>query len=200
MTALPAKKLATYEDLLRLPEHVVGEILDGELIVSPRPAPRHAAASSGSGADVYAAFHRKSGGPLGPGGWWILDEPEIHLHRQILVPDVAGWRRERLPALPARPWFELAPDWVCEVISPHSGRRDRIQKARIYREFGVEWYWLIDPLQQTVEVWHGQGERWLVEGVWGGDDGEARMPPFDATPLDLSRWWEGGPPEETQIP
>lgn len=186
----PAPCLATYEDLLDLPENVVGEIIDGELIVSPRPAPAHANAKSCAAMDL-GPYHRQAGGPHGPGGWRILFEPELHLGRHILVPDLAGWRRERMPMLPKTAWFELVPDWICEVVSPSSGRRDRMQKGRIYREFDVQWFWLVDPAQQMIDVWRGDGPRWVVEGTWGGDDAEARIPPFDGVPLDLARWWEG---------
>ena len=146
---LAARKPATYADILALPDHVIGEILDGELVVSPRPAPRHTRAGSAIGQDL-SAFDRKSGGPPDrPGGWWILDEPELHLHDSpIVVPDLAGWRRGGMPTLPDTAYFETPPDWVCEVISPKSGGRDRIQKARIYLECGVEWFWLVEPLAQ----------------------------------------------------
>ena len=109
------RRPATYDDVLKVPNHLVAEILDGELHVSPRPSPRHAAASSGLGGALWGPFDRGRGGP---GGWRILDEPELHLAADVLVPDLAGWRRDRLPTLPEQPYFDLAPDWVCEVISP----------------------------------------------------------------------------------
>lgn len=196
MAPAPARKPATYQDLLRLPENVVGEILDDELVVSPRPAPAHAWSSSVAGSDLVGPFHRRPGGPGGPGGWWVIFEPELHLGRQVLVPDLAGWRRERMPVRPATAWIELAPDWACEVLSPRSARRDRLQKMRIFGEEGVRWIWLVDPIARTVEAYERQGEHWLLLGNWGGDDPEARIPPFDAVAIDLGRWWEGGPPEE----
>lgn len=196
MTALAARAPmpATYDDLLALPEHLIGEIIDGDLIASPRPAPAHAAATSSVGSALHAPYHRRSGDPNGPGGWWILDEPELHLGRHVLVPDLAGWRRERLPALPETAYFALPPDWVCEVVSPGSVRRDRVQKMRIYGEFGVAWLWLVVPEQQLVEVFERQGDRWLLAGTAVGDEAEARLPPFDAVPLDLARWWDVGDP------
>ena len=140
-----------------------------------------------------APFDGKRGGPPDrPGGWWILDEPELHLGPHVIVPDLAGWRRERMPSLPDTAWFETTPDWVCEVISPSPSRRDRIQKARIYRECLVEWLWLVDPLAQTVEVMHAETGRWVVMGGWEGEDAHARMPPFDAVAIDLARWWDSG--------
>ena len=193
MEALKLREV-TYADIAALPEHLIGEIIDGELIVSPRPAPKHALAATKTSQDL-AGYDRKAGGAAGPGGWWILFEPELHLGRHVLVPDLAGWRRERMPKMPQTAFFEVAPDWICEVVSPQSGRRDRIQKARIYAEFGVEWFWLVDPAQQVIEVWHREGQRWIVEGTWGGDDAEARVPPFDGVAIDLARWWETG--EET---
>jgi len=189
--AAPQQKLATYQDIIDLPAHVVGEIVNGELVVSPRPAPAHAGASSVAGMDVGNAYHRKPGDPAGPGGWWIYDEPELHLGRHVLVPDLAGWRRERMPTRPTTAWFELAPDWVCEVVSPKSAGHDRIAKARIYLQEGIEWFWLVDPTNQYVEVLHNAGEHWIVRGTWSGDDAAAHIPPFDAVPIDLARWWEG---------
>lgn len=188
----PATKPVSYADILALPQHVVGEIIDGELHVSPRPAPRHAVVATDVTVAIGKGFGGRAGGGDTPGGWWILAEPELHLGRDVLVPDIAGWRRERMPRIPDTAWFELAPDWVCEVLSPSTGRRDRIQKSRIYRRVGVPWMWLIDPLQQTVEVYRGDGEHWVQEGVWGGDDKEAKMPPFDAVAMDLARWWDDG--------
>ena len=113
--APPAIKPATYDDLFELPEHIVGEIIGGRLITHPRPAPKHARAYSSLGIELGGAFDL---GRSGPGGWWILDEPELHLDADIVVPDLAGWRRERLPKLPGTVWFELAPDWIGEILSP----------------------------------------------------------------------------------
>src|SRR5947209_1469025 len=112
----PKRRAATYDDLRHLPENVVGEIIDGELIVSPRPSVPHSVAASVMGGDLNNSFHRPGGGG-GPGGWWILDEPELHLGKDVIVPDLAGWRRERMPRMPNAAAVELAPDWVCEVIS-----------------------------------------------------------------------------------
>src|SRR5512142_1994617 len=120
---------ACYEDILRLPSHVVGEIVDGELVVSPRPGPRHALAASSLGIEIGGPFGRGRGGP---GGWIILDEPELHLGQQVLVPDLAAWRRERMPSLPDTAWFTLAPDWVCEVLSPSTAIVDRTGKQEAY--------------------------------------------------------------------
>ena len=189
-SASPKSRPASYEDILRLPENVVGEIVDGELIVSPRPASRHALASSVIGAEVAGPFHRGRGGP---GGWVILDEPELHLDTQVLVPDLAGWRRERMPTYPDVAWFSLAPDWVCEVLSPSTALIDRTRKQDIYREHGVAWLWFVDPAARTIEVLSHGEHGWMVIGTFGGE-GEARIPPFDAVAIEVGALWDIKPP------
>ena len=185
---------ATYEDILRLPENMVGEIVDGELVVSPRPGPRHALASSSLGIEIGGPFSRGRGGP---GGWIILDEPELHLGPQVLVPDLAGWRRERMPALPDTAWFTLAPDWVCEVLSPSTAIVDRTGKQDIYRAQGVPWLWFVDPAARTIEVLSRAEQHWILAGSFGGS-GERRIPPFDAVPIDVGALWDDpGPPQNT---
>jgi len=176
---------ATYDDLLALPEHVVGEIIDGELIVSPRPAPRHAVATSALGGELGPPYH---GGRGGPGGWWILDEPELHLGNEILVPDLAGWRRERLPVMPETAYFTLAPDWICEVLSPGTARLDRQRKLAVYAREAVTHAWLLDPIERTLEVLRLDGQQWVIVAVYAGDD-EVRAEPFEATSLALARLW-----------
>ena len=196
-----ARKPAEYSDIVALPPHVVGQIIDGELIVSPRPAGAHASASSAMGADINAPYHRRKGSPGGPGGWWILFEPELHLGGHVLVPDLAGWRRERMPAKPAAAWFSLPPDWVCEVISPSSAGRDRIRKSRIYRQQGVEWMWIVDPDQRSVEVYQAAGEHWMLLSLDLGDERATRLPPFTEVAIDLLRWWgEDDLPPEGESP
>lgn len=145
---LPLEKSAAYEDLFKLPPHQVGEIIHGSVYAHPRPAPRHARAYSILGKELVGPYDQ---GGSGPGGWWILDEPELHLGRDILVPDLAGWRRERLPALPETAWFELAPDWLCEILSPATARLDRVEKLPIYASHGVGHVWLVDPDLRTLE-------------------------------------------------
>ena len=183
---MPPRKGATYDNLLALPENVVGEILGGELVVSPRPAPRHAKATTELAVNLGPFQYGR--GP-GPGGWTILFEPELHLHGDVLVPDLAGWRSERLPKLPETAAFELAPDWVCEVISPSTARIDRVRKLPIYAREKVGHAWLVDPLARTLEVCE-RGE----DGVWKlvqsfADAARVRARPFDAVELDLARWW-----------
>lgn len=184
----PARKRATYADLLEVPEHMVAEIVDGELYASPRPASPHATAASAIGGDLNGAFHRPSDGPLRPGGWWILDEPELHLGPDVIVPDLAGWRRERMPALPNVPYFELAPDWICEVVSPPTGALDRTRKMPIYARERVGHLWLVDPIARTLEAYNLVGSRWVVASTHAGRE-LIRAQPFDAIELDIGRWW-----------
>ena len=195
--ALPRSRPATYDDLRKLPEHVVGEMVGGELFASPRPAARNAAAASAIGGDLNGPFHRRPGGPQGPGGWWILDEPELHLGGDVLVPDLAGWRRERLPRIADTAAFTLAPDWLCEVLSPSTVRLDRLRKLPRYAEAGVAHAWLVDPIARTVEVLQLEGGRWVLLGTHGDETEPVRIPPFSEIAIDLSRWWldegEGSP-------
>lgn len=186
----PAKKPATYADVEALPEHLIGEIIDGELIVSPRPRPSHARVEAGISADLVGPFDRGSGGP---GGWWILPEPELRLESHVLVPDVAGWRRERLPALPETAFIELTPDWVCEVLSPSTAKIDRTRKVGVYGAQGVEHLWLVDPASRILEVYRRTDRTWLIAGIYA-DDARARIEPFTEIELDLGAWWLPRPP------
>ena len=182
-----ARRRATYEDLLQVPDILVAEIVDGELITSPRPASPHAYATSALIQDL-GPFGRPPGGPGGPGGWWILFEPELHLGVDILVPDLAGWRRESMPALRNVAYFEQAPDWVCEVVSPTTARIDRVRKMPIYAREQVGHLWLVDPIMRTLEVYRLEGQRWVVASTHGGAE-SVRAEPFAALELDMSRWW-----------
>jgi Uma2 family endonuclease len=186
---MPApKRRATYEDLMQVPDTKVAEIIDGELVVSPRPASPHARAATAIGAAIVGPFDRGSGDPAGTGGWWILLEPELHLGQDVLVPDWAGWRRERLPVFPDTPAFTQPPDWICEVISPSTGRIDRSRKMRIYAREGVSHLWLVEPLLETLEMYRLEQGRWVVLGTHAGDE-VVRVEPFDAIELCLGRWW-----------
>jgi len=182
---VPVRRPATYADLAALPDHLIGEILDGELVASPRPAPRHSVTSSALTSALGPPFQFGDGGP---GGWWILYEPELHLGENVLVPDLAGWRRDRLATIPDEAFFTLRPDWVCEVLSPSTGRTDRVRKLPIYARSGVPHAWLIDPAAQTLEVFQLEAERWVLLGTHGGDD-VVNAPPFESVPLKLSRLW-----------
>lgn len=179
------KRPATYEDLVALPEHQVGQIIDGELIAQPRPASRHARASSALVAGLFNPFDLRRGGP---GGWWLLHEPELHLGEDVLVPDLAGWRRDRMPEVPDTPYFTLSPDWVCEVLSPSTAALDRSRKKRIYAREGVGHVWLVDPQARTLEVFRLSGGQWLEQGTWS-DDERVRAEPFEAVELELGVLW-----------
>jgi Uma2 family endonuclease len=184
MTEL-ALRPATYEDLLRVPENLVAELIDGELFTTPRPTPRHANATSSLGADLYYAFHRGSGGP---GGWWILIEPELNLRGRALVPDISGWRRERLPILPDTATIDVVPDWVCEVQSQSTARFDRVKKLPVYAMHGVRHVWLVDPIARTLEVLRLENDHWILAGNYGGDD-VVRAEPFEAVAIGLAALW-----------
>jgi Uma2 family endonuclease len=181
----PAKRRATYDDLLAVPDHLVAEIIHGELVTHPRPAAAHARAASILGSELTGPFDRGKGGP---GGWIILDEPELHLRGHVIVPDLAGWRRERMPQLPDAAAFELAPDWACEVLSPATAATDRADKMPIFADQKVRYLWLIDPPTRTLEAYRLDSDRYTVLGVWR-DEAIARVEPFDAIPLELGALW-----------
>ena len=179
------RRRATYEDLLQVPEHLVGEIVDGELVTSPRPAAAHARASSSLGGELYGPFDRGRGGL---GGWIILDEPELHLLGHVLVPDLAGWRRESMPELPDATAFELAPDWACEVLSASTAVLDRTAKVPIYARAGVSHVWLVDPVLRTVEALRLEAGGYRLLGTWHGE-AAVRIEPFHTLELELSALW-----------
>lgn len=194
MTA--AEKGATYDDLLALPEDVRAELLEGSIHVSPAPLPRHA--------KVQGALRRFLGGPFddddgqgGPGGWWILLEVDVRFSRRdVLRPDLSGWRRERL----IDPWdmrpIDVVPDWVCEITSPSNARFDRVTKARRYLEAGGPALWLVDPETRVLEALTLSGDKWLEAGRFSDGD-VVRIPPFEAIELDVGRLF---PPMPAQMP
>lgn len=175
----------TYEDILNLPDNVIGEIVDGELYTSPRPSPKHGAATTGIAGQVHGPFQAGRGGP---GGWWIIIEPELHLGNDILVPDLAGWKKSRLPELPDGAFFELAPDWVCEVLSPSNARLDRVKKVPKYAEYDVKNLWLVDPLARIVEVFKLENKRWSLLQTFADKD-KMFAEPFELIEIDLSAVW-----------
>jgi Uma2 family endonuclease len=181
----PAAQYATYEDLCRIPDHLFAQIIHGQLITLPRPAPRHARVTSLMGGKLVPTYDE---GNNGPGGWWILDEPELHLGRDILVPDLAGWRRDRMPALPDKAYFELAPDWICEVLSPSTSQMDRVDKLPIYASHGVAYTWLLDPGLETLEIFVLQDRYWRLGRAYKGAD-EVCAPPFEALTFSLASFW-----------
>lgn len=181
-----AQRFATYEDLLALPDAVRAEVMGGEVVVNPAPLPRHSR--------VQRALSHFVGGPFddddghgGPGGWWILLEVDVHFATHDIVrPDLAGWRRERL----SDPWemrpITVVPDWICEVISPSHAGWDRVYKRQLYLRHGVDFYWIVDPGERTLEALQREGERWMEVGSY--DDSElVVVPPFQTIPLDLAR-------------
>jgi len=180
---------ATYEDLLEVPDHLVAEIVDGELYTNPRPAFPHSAAAGALFGDLYPAFHRGRGGP---GGWKIVFEPELHLGPDVLVPDLAGWRVERMPALPSGPWTDIAPDWVCEALSPGTARLDRMKKLPVYAQEQVQYAWIVDASLQTFEAFRLESGRWSYIAQPSGNE-VVRVEPFEAVEIDLRNVWEAAP-------
>ena len=177
---------ATYQEVLDAPDGVVAQIIDGQLVLLPRPAKPHTLAASALGAELFPPFHQ---GKRGPGGWIVLDEPELHFGEDILVPDLAGWRRERMPVLSTDvPYFTLAPDWACEVLSPRTATLDRAGKLPIYAREKVGHMWLVDPERRSLEVMRREGDKWLLVGVWH-DDARVRAEPFEAIELELTGLW-----------
>lgn len=181
---LSSPRPATEEDLDDLPEEVVGEILDGELNVSPRPDPPHTEAASELFGFLHGPFRRGNGGP---GGWVILIEPKIRLGQDILVPDLAGWRVERF-ASPPKGAYTVVPDWVCEILSPSTERDDRVRKLPIYAREGVRHAWLLDPSLRTLEVLRLHEGSWLIAGVYQSAD-RVQVEPFEAVEIDLTLIW-----------
>ncbi len=184
-----------------MPQHRVAEILDGELFTFPRPGFRHARTASTLGGDLQNRFDHPPGGGDTPGGWWILDEPELHLGDDVVVPDVAGWRRERVPLLPDAPWFDVAPDWACEVLSSSTETVDRGRKLRIYAREGVSHLWLVNPVARTLETYRLAEAHWILLGTFSGDH-VVRAEPFEAAEFSMARWWlpeapSAGGPEPT---
>ncbi len=181
----PFDRPATYEDLEKLPPEKVAEIVDGELHASPRPAPRHSRAESSLEALIGPPFDHGRGGP---GGWHILVEPELHLGPDVLVPDLAGWRRMHMPALPEAAYFSVSPDWLCEIVSPSTASLDRSKKLAIYARHEVRHAWLVDPMARTLEVLRLEGGRWSILAVHA-DHALIRAEPFDAVELELGLLW-----------
>jgi len=181
----PMDRPATYEDLLKVPDTMVAEIVDDELHASPRPALRHARAASSLGVFIGGPYQHGRGGP---GGWWILDEPELHFGRNVVVPDLAGWRRRRLPQVPDAAYTSLAPDWICEILSPSTVSLDRVKKLAIYAHEEVQHAWLLDPIARTLEVLRLEAGRWAIPGTYAGN-AAVRAEPFIEIDLELASLW-----------
>jgi Uma2 family endonuclease len=189
MAANPLKlgRPATYADLEKLPDHQVGEILDGELYATPRPALPHAHTATMLTGDL-GPFQGAGGRGRGPGGWRILFEPELHIGKDVVVPDIAGWKLERMPVLPATAYGELVPDWACEIASPSTVHIDRVRKMNLYAREGLPHLWLVDPLSRVLEVYRLESGRWVVVLTCGNEE-KIRAEPFAETELDLAQWW-----------
>ncbi len=188
MTARPAAMPATlYEQLCDLPEHVTGEIIGGLLHAQPRPSGRHGLAERALNVDLGGPYDF---GRNGPGGWWVIPEPEVHFVRdtEVAVPDLAGWRRERMPKVPDDHRFEVVPDWVCEILSPATARRDRIVKLPFYARHGVAYAWLVDPEARTFEAFELRQGHWLLIASLQ-EDAAVRVAPFDAVEFSLGDLW-----------
>lgn len=181
----PVRRPATYADVQAAPRHLVAELIAGELRLTPRPAGPHALVASVLGEELGPPFRRGRGGP---GGWILLDEPELHLGAEIVVPDLAGWRRERMPSVANVAYFDLAPDWICEVLSRSTEKSDRAEKLGIYAAAGVAHAWLINPVARTLEVLRRHDAHWLTIAVHKDDD-RVHAEPFDAFELELARLW-----------
>jgi Uma2 family endonuclease len=181
----PLDRPATYDDLMQVPDTMVAEIVDGELHASPRPALRHANVTSSLGVFIGGPYHHGRGGP---GGWWILDEPELHFGRNVLVPDLAGWRRARLPSVAEAAYASVAPDWVCEVLSPSTASLDRVKKLAIYAREAVAHAWLVDPAAHTLEVLRLDQGRWTILATHAASD-VVSAEPFTEIELDIASLW-----------
>ena len=197
MPAMKAKareqvRKATYQDVLNAPPNMVAEVVAGTLHTQPRPAMRHAWASSRLGMKIGSPFNLGDGGP---GGWAILFEPELHLGEDIVVPDIAGWRRETMPEYPDAAYCTIAPDWVCEVLSPSTRRLDQGEKRDIYAREGVRHLWFVDPDARMLEAFELHEGIWLLLTTLVGDV-PVSLPPFDAITFPLDALWpeviEGG--------
>jgi Uma2 family endonuclease len=181
-----ARSVATYADLFNLPPHHTGQIVNGVLHAHPRPVLAHAAVATGLGEELGPPFRRGRGGP---GGWVILYEPELHLGVDIVVPDLAGWRREVITEGALSGAFAtLAPNWVCEVLSPSTARLDRGEKLEVYLRERVAHVWLVDPELHTLEILRLDGPSFRLAGTFAGDLA-VRAEPFDAVEINLAALW-----------
>ncbi len=181
-----ADRRATYEDLYGIPDNMTGEIIGGKLIVTPRPSRKHGYTASSLGGRLTPLFQFGEGG--GPGGWIFVDEPEIAFGEDILVPDIAGWKRERFPVEEGHNWISAAPDWVCEVLSPNTAGTDKTAKMPVYARSGVPHLWLVDPMARTLDVFTLVEGKWVVAGLYEGND-KVRAEPFGAVEIDLGLLW-----------
>lgn len=182
----PLKKQASYDDLYSIPENMIGEIIDGELVATPRPSRKHVYTSSVLGNELGPPYQFGRGG--GPGGWIILDEPEIKLGEHLLVPDLAAWRKDRFPTDEETNWISVVPDWICEILSPGTIRLDRIRKMPVYAQHGVPYLWLIDPIAKTLEAFGLRSGKWVLLASFAEND-TVQVEPFHQWEMDLGSLW-----------
>jgi Uma2 family endonuclease len=188
------RRRATYEDVLNAPEHKVAEIIDGVLYLSPRPAFPHAGATGALFTDLAGPFERSRGGP---GGWRLFFEPELHFGEDVLVPDIAGWRRSRMPEQPTEAFVTLAPDWLCETLSPSTAKLDRTEKLLVYARERVPYVWFIDPKRRTLEVLTLRHTSLVTQATYRGDE-RVRIEPFETVEIDLADLWGKRPEAPSQ--
>jgi Uma2 family endonuclease len=181
----PAQKPATYADLEAVPDHLVAEILFGSLVTHPRPAPPHSVASNALAYELTGPFQKGRGGP---GGWVFMTEPGLYLGPHVIVPDLAGWRRERMPRLPPKARVEIAPDWACEVISRSTEAYDKGPKRRICATYGVKHLWHVNPTSKILEVFELRDGQWLLVEAFEGAD-SVKAPPFLEAEFQLCDLW-----------
>jgi Uma2 family endonuclease len=184
--AEPAKRNATYDDLLALPDTVTGELIFGSLYTQPSPAPPHGSSQFSISGELYGPFQRGTGGP---GGWWFMITPELHLAPHVVQPDIAGWRKERMPRLPTTAYVDLPPDWVCEILSPSTESLDRGPKRRLYATYGVKHLWHLHPVARYLEVYALDDQSWRLIDTYDDNAGAFRAPPFDAVEFMLANLW-----------
>jgi Uma2 family endonuclease len=165
----------------------IAEVLDGKVVAPTRPTPDALAVKQALAAELASTL----GGATGRVGWSIFTDPQLRLHQNVVMPDLAGWRKARLPRPPMDNRFASVPDWVCEVLTPASAVLDRTRKLGVYASQAVCWVWLIDPRHRTVEVLWLEGDEWVLAGAFGGDD-RVRISPFDGIELDLGVLWRAG--------
>jgi Uma2 family endonuclease len=191
-TTKPSPRPPTVQDLDALPPGIVGEIIEGVLYTMTKPRMRHQRTTTRIGANVGDPFDVGRGGP---GGWWIVVEPGIELPTTPEIsPDVAGWRRDRMPELPVDEPVRIAPDWVCEVLSPRTRRHDLVTKMPYYAKIGVPNAWLVDIEARVLTAHRLESGRWLTVGTYT-DETEARIEPFDTVPLHIASWWPPAAPD-----
>ena len=182
--AARVREHATYEDLLQVPENMIAELIDGEVYASPRPGYRHASAAS----ELLTVLRWHLGRPGRGGGWHLVFEPELHLADNVLIPDLAGWRVDRVPLMPDTAAISIVPDWVCEVLSVSTARIDRGKKMPLYARHRVPYAWIVDLDLQVLEVKRLNGSVYEDAATFIGD-GVVHAEPFEELEINLRDVW-----------